>query len=465
MHVKILIFSLFAILLISGITTPSMVSGQDSDIRPGYNYAETVSECNNIPEQPITFTLDKESYAISEEIKISGQVIPKAAKYSSDITRNYVYLTIPDYKSTFIINKTNLGTQPTPEDYNPSRIDKTSSLSTLDTRSPIDECGFFETSVKLHPIVFTNGYYVLELKYADNQLQKTILVFDNSLQIGCYITLDANASNDCDNTSFSVPEVILETQKNEYLPGEHVKISGHINNIIYNDNVKLILKSHISSENSNEESQEESKSFKFVKNENPTFFWNYKLQTGAESIGNYSVSAVTHLGTVTKFFTVNDESIVTEYAVQKSSSQNKIIDKFNRIIDSEIGISLGEKTSGEKTLLPRVLQGSLFTVARGEESSVNIQLISSSGQCVIGQDDNCMVSNSTRSANSIYELVQINGENYKVRYSGPDVRLEKFTILPETSNTEIDTKNWDVTILKDDQPTRFYYKISYVAFE
>jgi len=45
------------------------------------------------------------------------------------------------------------------------------------------------------------------------------------------------------------------------------------------------------------------------------------------------------------------------------------------------------------------------------------------------------------------------------------VRLEKFTILPEESNTEIDTKNWNVTILKDDQPTRFYYKVSYVSLE
>ena len=77
----------------------------------------------------------------------------------------------------------------------------------------------------------------------------------------------------------------------------------------------------------------------------------------------------------------------------------------------------------------------------------------------------CAVSESTRKSGSIYELVQIGDKNYNVRYSGPDVRLEKFTIIPEDSNTEIDTKNWNVSILKADQPTKFYYKVSYVLFE
>ena len=92
---------------------------------------------------------------------------------------------------------------------------------------------------------------------------------------------------------------------------------------------------------------------------------------------------------------------------------------------SEIEILLGEKTSEDKILLPRVLQGSLFTAARGDESSVNIQISTSNGQCVIGQDSICAVSESTRKSGSIYERVQIDGKNYNIRYSGPDVRLEE----------------------------------------
>ena len=161
---------------------------------------------------------------------------------------------------------------------------------------------------------------------------------------------------------------------------------------------------------------------------------------------------------------------MTDYAAQKSTvdtsiAPKKIIDKHNRITVSDIEILLDEKTSGDQVLVPRVIQGSLFTAARGDEPSINIQVSSSSGQCIIGQNDDCSVNDSTRQPGSIYEVVQIDGENYKVRYNGPDVRLEKFTILPEESNTEIDTKNWNVSISKDDQPTRFYYKVSYVSLE
>ena len=62
-------------------------------------------------------------------------------------------------------------------------------------------------------------------------------------------------------------------------------------------------------------------------------------------------------------------------------------------------------------------------------------------------------------------IEQIGEEKYKIRYSGTDVRLEKFSILPELSGTEIDIKDWDVQVIKEDQPTRFYYKVSYVNLE
>ena len=306
------------------------------------------------------------------------------------------------------------------EDSNASIMSQDSSLATLDTSAQINGCGYFESSIKLQPIVIKNGYYVLEIKYDDTVIQQDILVFDSSLQKGCFTTSwstisetkmnDGEGSGGCPDDEFPLPELVLQLDKDEYLPGEKVKISGEIKNTYFVDTVVLSL------ENS------------------------------------------------------NDESIVTDYAAQKSIGDTsiapkKIIDKHNRITVSDLLISLDEKTSGDQVLVPRVIQGSLFTVARGDESSINIQVSSSNGQCVIGQNADCYVNDSTREPGSIYEIVQIDGKNYKVRYNGPDVRLEKFTILPEESNTEIDTKNWNVTILKDDQPTRFYYKVSYVSLE
>ncbi|MBT5171141.1 MAG: hypothetical protein HOL90_02540, partial [Candidatus Nitrosopelagicus sp.] len=66
---------------------------------------------------------------------------------------------------------------------------------------------------------------------------------------------------------------------------------------------------------------------------------------------------------------------------------------------------------------------------------------------------------------AIYSIVSIDDVNYKIRYSGDDVRLEKFSILPENSDSKIDIDDWNVEIIKDEQPTRFYYKVSYVALE
>ena len=115
--------------------------------------------------------------------------------------------------------------------------------------------------------------------------------------------------------------------------------------------------------------------------------------------------------------------------------------------------------------MPRVLQGSLFTSARGDESNVNLRITTSNGQCVIGQDSNCLVTESTRKPGAIYSIVSIDDINYKIRYSGNDVRLEKFSIVPEESGSQINIDNWNVEIIKDEQPSRFYYKVSYIALE
>ena len=234
---------------------------------------------------------------------------------------------------------------------------------------------------------------------------------------------------------------------------------------MFKDTVELAIESSTASDNNQLNTESVA-----LRGTEPIFTWKYEIPSGASGIGTYSIIANTHLDSVTKTFTVNDESIVTEFAAQKTTESptlpvKKIIEKHNRITVSQVQISLDEKVSDEQTLLPRVIQGSLFTAARGDESSVNIQITTSAGDCVIGQDSGCAVNDSTRKPGSIYDEVQIDGKNYNVRYSGTDVRLEKFTIIPAESNTQIDMKNWSVSILKDDQPTKFYYKVSYVLLE
>jgi hypothetical protein len=200
-----------------------------------------------------------------------------------------------------------------------------------------------------------------------------------------------------------------------------------------------------------------------------TFYMNYKIPSTDDSVGKYNVIADTHFGEIKKSFFVLSESDVVGQISPPSSEiipkTSKIIEKFNRIADTEIPIILSEKSSEDSILVPRVIQGSLFTSARGEESDVNLRITTTTGQCIIGQDSDCLVSESTRKPGAIYSIVSIDDVNYKIRYSGDDVRLEKFSILPENSNSKIDIDDWNVEIIKDEQPTRFYYKVSYVALE
>ena len=138
-------------------------------------------------------------------------------------------------------------------------------------------------------------------------------------------------------------------------------------------------------------------------------------------------------------------------------------EKFNRISDSFVPISVAEKTFDDKVLLPRVLQGSLITSTRGEEANVNIKITTQDGICIIGQEAECLVKNLTRSPGTIYQVVEIDGINYKIRYSGPDARLEKFTILPESF--WMPNSTWNVEVIKDEQPSRLYYRITYIISE
>jgi hypothetical protein len=142
-----------------------------------------------------------------------------------------------------------------------------------------------------------------------------------------------------------------------------------------------------------------------------------------------------------------------------------VIEKVNRISDSLISIETQEKTINEQSVKPRVLSGSMMTVSKDSSSNVNLLVSSESGICIIGDYSDCLVSESTRKPGQIFEVVQVDGMNLNVRYSGPDVRLEKFSILPQSSDDFLPDTNWNVQIIKDNEVSRFYYKVTYKTTE
>ena len=143
------------------------------------------------------------------------------------------------------------------------------------------------------------------------------------------------------------------------------------------------------------------------------------------------------------------------------SSVKTIIEKTNRISDNLISVVTGDKIIEEQSVQPRVLSGSMVTPSKTDISKVNLQILSESGICIIGQNSDCLVSESTRKPGQIFEVIQVDGMNLNVRYSGPDVRLEKFSILPQSSEDFLPDTKWNVEVLKDDEVSRFYYKITY----
>ena len=171
MYGKISIISLFALLLVGGVSTQSMVFGQGSGTLSD-NLADKYSlgsnECS-LPDEVITFSIDKDVYQLGDEIKISGQVIPSESTNLADPSKHNVYVTFPYAKSIFITplddRTQTTESSSTYDSDNASSMGQTTSLSILDTSLRIDECGNFETSVKVIPLVFKNGFYVLNIKY------------------------------------------------------------------------------------------------------------------------------------------------------------------------------------------------------------------------------------------------------------------------------------------------------------
>ncbi|MDC0171713.1 lamin tail domain-containing protein [Candidatus Nitrosopelagicus sp.] len=340
--------------------------------------------------------------------------------------------------------------------YNGSIIMKSQKLLLTDMRYKAypDDAGNFATVFELRAGVFKDGIYAVKANYYGYSDETSVKINDSSLKGGLK------------------PSISVNLEKEEFVPGDPVRISGKINNIYYYDSVSVRIQTPDVSQINCFEGQQcglgnSEKKLRVQEGVNgPGFFWNYKLPSNAV-LGLYTIIVDTHFGEFEKQFFVVDESEVIGNAIPETTTtvSKKIIDKFNRISDDKIPIILTDKSTDDSTLEPRVIQGSLFTSARGEESDVNLRITTSDGQCVIGQSSDCLVTESTRTPGAIYSIVTIDDINYKIRYSGDDVRLEKFSIVPEDSNSKINIDNWNVDILKDEQPSRFYYKVSYVALE
>ncbi len=187
----------------------------------------------------------------------------------------------------------------------------------------------------------------------------------------------------------------------------------------------------------------------------------HRIPAVAFSEGDYTVTAKYAGLTKVETFSIVNEKSKSDEKSDITINVKTIIEKVNGISDNLISIMTSQKLIDEEIFKPRVISGSMVTISKDDVSDVNLRVLSNTGICVIGPEIDCLVSESTRKPGQIFEVVEVDGMNLNVRYSGSDVRLEKFSILPQSPTEFLPDANWKVEVIKDDQVSKLYYKVTY----
>jgi len=364
---------------------------------------------------------------------------------------------------------------------------------TVSTGSLFTTDGNFATSILLNTVNPTFGTYTITAEYS-NETAKTTFNLIETLT---------------DNTKQLISDSLtFQLDNSEYLLNDSMIISGNISNFDSNNSIyyQVVRFTFSTSDGTpvtflghfDENDQFEKIPVPFtttaIPDEFGEFFVTIRIPPITFTSGNYVVTG-NYGGLIdSKLFSTLSEKLSTDEKLSideesgagnpnssipgKPTSDDQrdsggyvvsnvktIIEKVNRISDNLILINTPEKFLNGQSVKPRVLSGSMITPDKSNQSNVNLQVKSESGICIIGQNSDCLVSESTRKPGQIFELVQVDGLNFNVRYSGTDVRLEKFSISPESSDDFLPDVNWDVEVLKDDEVSRFYYKVTYKTLQ
>ncbi|MDC0228717.1 lamin tail domain-containing protein [Nitrosopumilus sp.] len=353
----------------------------------------------------------------------------------------------------------------------------------IDSGSLFTVDGEFDTTISINSAMPEYGEYVITAEYGDLTSSTIFSLIENIVEI---------------DISDSSNEMILNLDDFQYLENAYVTISGSLPNFdpdsdIYYQVVYLNFYSSdgkpITFTSAIMDNSSGAKSIPFTSTAVPDSFGKFAVEIRIPSVifpvGDYVVKAnYGGLKATENFSVMSDNDFAVEKTIgdgnpntsipgKPSASEEKdaggyvvtsvktIIEKTNRISDNLISIETKDKIVEEQSVQPRVLSGSMITPSKADISKVNLQVSSESGICIIGQNSDCLVSESTRKPGQIFEVIQLDGMSLNVRYSGPDVRLEKFSILPQSSEDFLPDTNWNVEVLKDDEVSRFYYKVTY----
>ncbi len=369
---------------------------------------------------PLYVSTEKSLYKAGEKLKVIGNVIQREQGSEGLVVPDRITIRILDGKTPF------------------KQIHEASVYP--------DQGGNFQSLFELPVTIFSEGEYKVKASYSNKQSESIFTV-----------------ANDYSFGSDEKLSLLLVTDKSDYYPGDLVTVSGKPNKLIYLEkfDVSVIQK---------KDGELTCGSFYCGKHLGPittirpsssgSFSHQIQLPDSTSSLGSYEITVDAGFETKSLMFNVVEKPVIPE----SEKSPLTVIEKVNRILDNKISITTNEKTLDDNTVLPRVVSGSLLTT-KVDQSNVNLRVTSESGVCIIGPEDDCLVKDSTRKPGQIYAVVTVDGIDLKVRYSGPDAYLEKFDILPDASDEFLPNVNWNVDVIKDEQASRFYYKINYKILE
>lgn len=309
-----------------------------------------------------------------------------------------------------------------------------------DATPGFDAGGYFRTTFDLPLGVFKDGTYKVTAVYQKARAETTFEV-RNNIPLG----------------STGEISLLLQTDKDEYSPGEKMQITATSSRVTPLTRINLMI---LEEKNANMRCDglqcgimgqrvDISRTY-----DNGIYRYDFTLPANVP-LGTYVLRADAGIGIFTTSFRVIDKPPVQEPVLPQMMT---ISEKFNRLPDSEFDIALLTKTLDGNVVAPLLLQGSVITT-RGSEMGVNVMVLSGDGQCIIGQESECAVTQSTQDEVPNYVTVNVAGLDYNVEYSGPEESVEKFAISA-TDGAEIPDSIWTVQIVKEgDLPSRFYYSI------
>ena len=299
-----------------------------------------------------------------------------------------------------------------------------------------DQGGNFAGVLEIPATVFSQGPYTVRASY-----------------LGSQATAGFAVANDPGRSLYPA-SLELASDRAEYHPGQAAVLSGHLDRLVYVDGFVLdLIKESDGGDVCGPSICGESVASipPLEPSSSGSFEYRYDIP-GEGAVGSYELVVDSDIGTESVRFAVIERPPGAESDV--------MIEKENSITEASITIPVRERTADGETLSPRVVTGSMI-VPGGQEADVNLMVSASDGTCVIGPGEGCLVRGSTQMPGQLYETVEIGGQGMNVRYTGADARLEKFSILPESPGEFLPDSEWDVEVLKGDQSSRFYYKVTY----